>query len=336
MSKPSRVSFAFVAFVTFSTSVLAQQVQGYTAPRTEHGQPDFQGVWATRFLTTLERPAGVEGLVLGPQQAQVLAAKIRSMLPAVIDPDVQLHDINELAMVKGEYRTSMIVEPKDGRMPFTRAGLELAGRVGARHAQMFDDPEQRPLAERCIENLGYAPMRSVPVFLPRQIVQTRDHVLIVSEDAVGLRTIHLSDTPPPESLRTDEGYSVGRWEGETLVVETTHFRAEEPSRNVIGRPLLISRGSKITERFTRVSESELFYRFTVDDDRLYTQPWTGEFSMTRSDARTYEYACHEGNYSLPNILRGGQAEAQRHAEAQRQPSPQYSAGAARVSQREQD
>ena len=141
-------------------------------------------------------------------------------------------------------------------------------------------------------------------------------MLIVSEDAVGLRTIHLSDAPVPESLRTDEGYSVGRWENETLVVETTHFRAADPSRTVIGRPLVISPRSKITERFTRVSETELFYQFTVDDDQLYTLPWTGEFSMTRSDARTYEYACHEGNYSLPNILRGGQAEAQRQAVTQ--------------------
>ena len=314
-----RPALAFVTALAFSTSALAQQAPGYAVPRTEHGHPDFQGVWATKFLTMLEGPPGVEHVVASPAQAEALAAKIRTSLPALIDPDVQIHDIKQLAMVKGEYRTSMIVEPKDGRMPFTPAGIELAARVGARNGQMFDHPEQRPLTERCLENLGYAPMRSVPVLLPRQILQTRDHVLIVSEDAVGLRTIHLGDEPPPDSLRSDEGYSVGHWEGDTLVVKTTHLRAKDPARTVIGRPLLLSSRTRITERFTRVSPAELFYQFTIEDDELYTQPWTGEFSMAWHDGRTYEYACHEGNYSLPNILHGGQAEAARLAETNHDP-----------------
>ncbi len=152
------------------------------------------------------------------------------------------------------------------------------------------------------------------MFLPRQIVQTRDHVVIVSEDGVGLRTIHLRGEPPPDVVRSIEGYSAGHWEQETLVVKTTQFRAEDPARNVIGRPLLLSRKSTITERFTRVSDGELFYRFTVEDDQLYSQPWTGEFSMTRQAGPIYEYACHEGNYSLANSLRGGQAEAALRAE----------------------
>jgi len=279
----------------------------YTVPRTEHGHPDFQGIWATSFLTPLERPDGVASLVVTPHQAQILVAALRARMPAVIDPDVQLHDIQQLAMVKGEYRTSVIVDPEDGRLPFTQKGLELAAQVEERNKK-YDDPEQRPLAERCLENLGYPPMRALRVVLPRQIVQTREAVVISSEDSAGIRVIHLGGQAPPDAVRSIGGYSVGRWENDTLVVETTHMRADDPARNVTGRPLLLSRRSKVTERFTRVSPTELFYRFTVEDDELYTRPWSGEFSMTRFDQPIYEYACHEGNYSLPNILRGGRAQ----------------------------
>ena len=308
---------ALLASLAAAASAPAQQVRRYTVPRTEHGHPDFQGVWATGFITMLERPPGVEDLVATPEQARALAAMIRTKLPALIDPDVQISDIKQLAMVKGEYRTSTIVEPKDGRMPFTQAGTDLAARIGVRNSQSFDDPEQRPLSERCMESLAYAPIRSVPVFLPLQIVQTRDHVVIFSEGPVGLRLIHLGGQPPPDSLRTDAGYSVGHWNGDTLVVQTTHLRAEDQARDVIGRPLLLSRQTRITERFTRVSPTELLYQFTVEDGELYTQPWTGEFSLTRHDGRMYEYACHEGNYSLPNALRGGQAEAARAVETKK-------------------
>jgi hypothetical protein len=308
------ILLAVFTTIAASTPALAQQAARYTAPRTEDGHPDLQGVWATAFLTTLERPAGVDHLVASPEQAQALAATFRAQRPAVIDPDVQAHDIQQLARVNGEYRTSVIVDPTDGRMPLTQAGLELAAAISVRNAQTFDHPDQRPLAERCLESQGYAPIRALRVVLPRQIVQTRDYVVMVSEDAVGLRMIHLGGEPPPDIVRSIEGYSVGHWDRDTLVVQTTHLRAADPARNVIGRPLLLSPQSTITERFTRVAEGELFYRFTVEDAQLYSQPWTGEFSMTKQDGPIYEYACHEGNYSLANILRGGQAEAARRAE----------------------
>jgi hypothetical protein len=312
----TRLSLVVLAVcLTRTLSVSAHDPERYTVPRTEHGHPDFQGIWATSFLTTLERPAGVASLVATPEEAQKLAAAIRAKLPVVVDPDVQLHDIRKLALVKGEYRTSVIVDPEDGRLPFTQKGLDLAARVEARN-ETYDDPEQRPLAERCLENLGYAPMRALRVTLPRQIVQTRDAVVISSEDSAGVRVIRLGGQAPPDAVRSIGGYSVGRWESDTLVVETTHFRADDPARNVAGRPLLLSRRSRVTERFTRVSPTELFYRYTVEDDELYTRPWSGEFSMTRFDHPIYEYACHEGNYSLSNILRGGQAEAARRAGAQ--------------------
>ena len=278
----------------------------YKVPRTEHGHPDFQGVWGTAFLTPLERPDDVTALIVSPAQAEKLVAAIRSKRPAVTDPDVQLDDVRTLAKVKGEFRTSVIVDPPDGQMPFTQAGNELANKVIARDEGQFDDPEQRPLAERCLENMGYAPIRTLAVFLPRQIVQTRDYVLIMAEDSVGLRLIHLRDTPHPDVLRSVEGFSRGRWDRDTLVVETTQFLTGDPARSVAGRPLLLSPRTKITEWFTRVSATELLYRFTVADEELYSRPFSGEFSLTWHDGPTYEYACHEANYSLPNILRGGQ------------------------------
>jgi hypothetical protein len=304
---------AALASIVGSTPILAQQGGAYQVPRTEHGHPDFQGVWATAFLTMLERPPGVANLIATPDQAQALVAAIRSKIPAVIDPDFDIHDIRQLAMVKGQYRTSIIVEPADGRLPYTKAGLDLVSVVSARDEKQFDNPEERPWAERCLENLGYAPMRAIPVFLPRQIVQTNGHVVIASEDSAGLRLIHLNGGTPPDSMRSIGGYSVGRWEHDTLVVQTTNFRTDHPERLVLGRPLLLGPNSRITERLTRVSDTELFYRYTVEDANLYTQPWSGEFSLTRHDGPTYEYGCHEGNYSLPNILRGGQAEAARKA-----------------------
>jgi hypothetical protein len=305
---------ALLASIGLSTAAVAQQVRSYTVPRTEHGHPDFQGIWATAFLTMLERLPGVEGLVATPEQAEKLVAAIRGKMSGLADPDVFVHDIRQLAMVKGQHRTSLIVDPADGKMPYTKAGLNLVAKVNARSEQQFDNPEDRPFTERCLENLGYPPIRTVPVFLPRQIAQTADYVVISNEDVPGSRLIRLKAGSMPDSIRTIGGYSVGRWDGDTLVVRTTNLRTDYPARTAAGpRPLLLSPDSRITEWFTRVSDTELVYRYTVEDSTLYTQPWTGEFSMTRSDVKTYEYGCHEGNYSMPNMLRGGQAEAARKA-----------------------
>jgi hypothetical protein len=309
-----RLTLAAVLASVVGSTALAQQGSAYRTPRTEHGHPDFQGVWATSFLTMLERLPGVNGLVATPEEAEKLVGAIRGKMSGLVDPDVFVHDIKQLAMVKGQYRTSIIVDPADGRLPYTKAGSELAAKITARNERQFDNPEDRPFTERCLENLGYPPIRTVPVFLPRQIVQTADYVVISNEDVPGSRLIRLKDGSMPDSIRTIGGYSVGRWDGDTLVVRTTNLRTDDPARTLAGgRPLLLGPNSRITEWFTRVSDTELVYTYTVEDPDLYTQPWTGEFSMTRFDVQTFEYGCHEGNYSMPNMLRGGQAEAARKA-----------------------
>ena len=202
----------------------------------------------------LERPPGVEHLVVSSEQAAALAAALRSGIPDVVDPQAQWDGVSQLLMVKGEYRTSLIIEPEDGKMPFTQAGADLVARMLHRNEHMFDHPEQRPLGERCMENFGYPPMRALPVFLPYQILQTGDHVVIAAEGPVGVRMIHLGGQPLPDSLRSVEGYSTGHWEGNTLVVKTTHLRAEDPARDGLGRLILLSRNSRITERFSRVCQ----------------------------------------------------------------------------------
>lgn len=310
-----RLALAALLVAAASITVVAQQAGAYKVPRTEHGHPDFQGIWATAFLTMLERLPGVEGLIATPQQADALVAGIRGKMPVLVDPDVFIHDIRQLAMVKGQYRTSMIVDPTDGRLPYTKDGLDLVAKIATRNEHQFDNPEDRPLAERCLENLSYPPMRTVPVFLPRQIVQTAEHVVIAGEDVPGPRLIRLKGGTLPHSIRSIGGYSVGHWEGDTLVVRTTNLRTDDPARNLAGRPMLLSPDTRITEWFTRVSDTELVYRYTVEDSRLYTQPWTGEFSLTRFDGQTFEYGCHEGNYSLRNALLGGRAEAARQTAA---------------------
>jgi hypothetical protein len=299
-----------------SASVLGQKDKPYALPRTEAGHPDFQGVWTTQFMTPLERPAGVEHLVVDAEQARALVETMRSRLPSLIDPDVTFWaNISPLALVKGEYRTSLIVEPADGRMPLTQAGVDLSARVAARDTQEFDHPEQRPLLERCMKGWGAPPMVSPVSF--HQVVQTRDHVVIVTDAPVGVRIIHLRGQPPTDALRTVDGHSTGQWEGNTLVVQTTHLRGDDPAHWAVPRPLLLSRDSRITERFTRVSETELFYQFTIDDGELYTHSWGGEYSFQSHDGPIYEFACHEGNYSMEGILRGGQAEAARRAKSKR-------------------
>ncbi len=283
-----------------------QQTNNYTVARNTFGQPDISGVWQTRFLTNLERTAGVESLVVDAQQAASIAAEILASIPHNEDPEIEWEGVSELALVRGEYRSSLIVDPADGLLPYREAALPQVEFSSTRYQTQFDHPEQRPLAERCLGSMGFPPIQSIPVLLPYQIVQTRDQILIFAEGPAGVRIVYLDSQRKQPVPASHEGYSTGHWDGDTLVVRTINFRPDMPERSGFGRPMLISPDTVIEERFTRLSATELNYFFTVTDAGLYTQPWSGEFSLYAQAGPIYEYACHEGNYSLQGILRGGQ------------------------------
>jgi len=285
---------------------LAQDSDYYQVPRTPFDQPDFQGNWHTEFATMLERPEGVD-LVVPEEQAKAIGESIFDFLPDNHDPDFDWSNVKNLVRVKGEYRSSLLVDPPDGKLPYLESTLAAVEFNQTRYEKQFDHPEQRPPAERCTGGVFYGPpIYSIPLMFPYQIVQSEEH-FIFSAGGPGYRLIHLDSGSHSENLTLDyEGYSTGYWDEDTLVVETTNFREDHPVRSGFGRPLLISNNTLITERFTRLSENELYYKFTVVDDDLYSQPFSGELSLYTHHGPVYEYGCHEGNYSLSGILRGGQ------------------------------
>ena len=219
--------------------------------------------------------------------------------------------------IDGEYRTSVIIDPADGRQPprtaeFRAAAAARAGSFRANDgtawwlegdlnaAGPYDDPEIRPHAERCLMGFGSTagpPMLSVLYNNMKRIVQTEDTVMILVEMVHDARIVRMNQEHNPPELRSWLGDSVGHWEGDTLVVDTTNF-TDNPSLGGASRNL------HVVERFSRIDSDTLLYRFTVEDPTVWTAPWTGEYVWPSSDDKVYEYACHEANYSFGGILRG--------------------------------
>jgi hypothetical protein len=216
--------------------------------------------------------------------------------------------------IDGRYPTSIIVDPPNGQMPaFTPAAMKrMAAMSDFRQPNTgtawwidqptgpYDDPELRPLGERCLLGFGSTsgpPMLPVMYNNMKRIVQTDDTVMILAEMNHDARVIRLDSEHEPAHVRKWMGDSIGWWEGDTLVVDTTNFREQSGL-------MFASKDLHVVERFTRVDEKTLLYRFTVEDPSTWTQPWSGEYPWPASDERVYEYACHEGNYALGGILRG--------------------------------
>jgi hypothetical protein len=219
---------------------------------------------------------------------------------AWVDPGTKIIDL------QGVKRSSIIVEPKNGRIPpLTKEAQEkLKTRLVRGGRGSFDNPENRSLGERCILSFGSS---AGPPMLPLlynnnyQIVQTRDEVAIDVEMVHDVRHIRLAGQHPPSNVKLWMGDSIGHWEGDTLVVETTNMRPEQAFRGA-------SPELKVVERFTRVAPNQIKYSFTVSDPQTYTQPYTGEVALNAAKGPIYEYACHEGNYALPGILAGARTE----------------------------
>ncbi|MDZ4762705.1 MAG: hypothetical protein SGJ21_16720 [Alphaproteobacteria bacterium] len=294
------------------------QAPAYSPPRLADGRPDLQGDWSNKWLTPLETSALGPQLSVPPERAAVLVGLIRATAKRLgeiaLDPEAGDPDAHSLAIVRGEHRTRLIVQPADGRLPFTsEAAKAVAARqvlfAGQVRGLATDGPESRLTWERCLAGMGQAPlMLSWAINMVRRVVQTPDALVIWSEAGGETRIIRIGGEPAAPVMRSFLGDSIGRWEGDTLVVETTGFRPDDGFRlAVVGRPIMVGPDSRVIERFSRVADTELLYQFTVEDPGIYAAPWLAEYSMIRTSDPMYEFACHEGNYGLPNILTAASA-----------------------------
>ena len=318
--------------------------------RTAEGQPDLTGTYDVSTLTPLQRPPEFgNNLELTPEQAQAIVEENRRR---VIERDKNRGPIKQpppeggappvgvgeefretsgagnvggynnfwvdpgdnVYAVDGKYRTSIIIDPPNGRMP-SLTEEALAAAMERRKLRRpndgtawwldvsgpgpYDGPEMLGISERCI--VGFT--GATPTFPSlynnfKRIVQTKDYVMILIEMVHDARIVRMHAEHQPAHMKSYLGDSIGRWQGDTLVVDTTNFLAA--SRQGRGG----SENMRVTERFTPLENGDLLYRFTVDDPTVWTAPWTGEYVWRSSDDKVFEYACHEGNYSMGGILRG--------------------------------
>ena len=304
---PALVGIVMVA----GTLVVAQQ-----PPPTASGHPDLQGTWNFSTITPLERPAEFAGKEFltdaeaAAYEKRTVQRNNRDTRESSADADVA-SAYNEFwwdrgvhaARVNGRVRTSLIVDPPDGKIPALTADAQrrAAARADARRDHPADGPEDRSLGERCLLFNAGPPMLSGPYNNFVQILQSSDYVVILNEMIHDSRIVPLDGRPHlPQRIRRLLGDSRGRWDGNTLVVETTNF---SDKTNVRGSGEQL----RLTERFTRADAKTLLYEFTVDDPGSFVRPWTAVLPMSKTDDQIYEYACHEGNYAMTGILRGARA-----------------------------
>ena len=282
-------------------------------PRTPDGRPDMQGIWDFRTITPLERPAQFAGKeVLTAEEVAALEQRTAETrvdrAPRAGDPGTYNQFWFDFGTRADEKRrTSLIVDPAEGRLPPLTPEAEKRATARAELLRMpAANPEDRPTWERCI--LGF---NSGPPILPSgynnniQVIQTRDHVVVLTEMVHDARIVAL-DGRSRGSLRHWLGNSRGRWEGDTLVIETGHFTGK--GTGTIGLRALVDENLQLTERFTLSDPETLVYEFTVNDPTVWTGPWTAAVSMKRTDEQIYEYACHEGNHGMVGILTGARAQ----------------------------
>jgi hypothetical protein len=336
--------FAWGLTVFAGVSLVAVTVAGQTVPRVADGRPDLQGVWDFRTQTPLQRPKNLgDQAFLTEEEASTLEAAVTARRARLLEPSevrteplpaggggLAVGGYNDFWLdygtnVTGDRRTSLITDPPDGRLPALTAEGEALQQFGSLWEDLpieaplrvrsagtgADRPEDRGLAERCL--VGF---NSGPPMMPSgynnnmQLFQTPDNIVIVNEMVHDIRVIPFDARPHlPETLRQWAGNSRGHWDGDTLVVETINFTDKTASfetspMHAIGTGLTLS----LTERFQRVDEDTLLYEYTVDDPTIFTRSFTVAVLMRRSDEPIFEYACHEGNYGLLNILRGARAD----------------------------
>ena len=296
-------------------SAIAQAPAPRSVPRTPWGDPDLQGLWTNATVTPFERPANLSGKAVLTQEE---AAEFERQTNQARDADNRgggtEADLGRAynqfwfergTKVVGTRRTSLVTDPPDGRVPaLTPAAQSRAdARAEARRRSPADGPEDRSLVERCIVwPTAGPPMVPGAYNNNYQILQAPGHVAILIEMIHDVRIIPLDGRPhAPQAIRQWMGDSRGRWDGNTLIVTTTNFTDKTIFRGS-------SANLKIVERFTRVDPDTLDYQFSIDDPESFTRSWTAAVPMTKTDGPIFEYACHEGNYGMTNLLKGARAE----------------------------
>ena len=316
MSK-QRVSIGVLAAALLVSSPLVAQTESSELVRTPWDAPDLRGVWDFRTITPLERP---EEFGEREQLSHDEAAEFEERTLAVRNKDRRASDgLSAQADVANAYnqfwwdygdkltddrRTSLIVDPPDGRIPeLTDAAKgRIAERTAARRRPAHG-PEDRGVAERCILGFNAGPPMSPSAYNNNvQIFQTEHTVVLLVEMVHDSRIVPLDGRAPlPEDVRQWRGDSRGHWEGDTLVVVTTNFTDQTSFRGS-------GPNMRLTERFTRAGEDRLVYEYTIEDLESFSRPWTAVVPMTRNPLPMFEYACHEGNYGMYNLLSGARAE----------------------------
>jgi hypothetical protein len=318
MSRRLLVSLALICVVT---PALAGQTRSYTPPRTPDGQPDLQGFWTNATFTPLERPKNVTKEFYTPEEAAQVERRL-------IDADIAQTEPGTIADVHYDFtqfgldthqapfaallRTSMIVDPSDGRLPALSAeGKRRAAERAERDKRVgrWDSAQANQLDDRCVIFAGAGPPMMPQSYNSNyQIVQAPGYVMILFEIAHDVRVIPLDGRPHVHTdVRQWIGDSRGRWDGDTLVVETTNFNGKNELSGA-------SEHMRVVERFTRVDAETIRYQFTVEDSATWTRPWSAELAMRKTTGPLFEHACHEGNYGLYNTLAGARLAEKKAAE----------------------
>lgn len=321
MRKAALVATSTLVLLGNAGSLLAQT---YSPPRMADGKPDLTGTWSNASITTLERNPRYESLILSDDEIARATQQHPQNVRLETDDNMvagQLPDGTDLSrgrgynafwidpgtefgVIDGEYRTSWIVDPADGHIPWSEQGQTLRAALQAKNATA-DGPEARPLAERCLgTNMRVGPPMINGLYNNNyEFIQTSDYVVLRSEMISHARIVKIDQQYKMGKIKPMFGEAVGFWDGDTLVVETTNFHPLQEEASI---PL--TSNGKVIERFTRVADDKIRYEFTVDDPVYYDRPWRGEARFLRAQGNVYEFACHEGNYALSAILGGARRE----------------------------
>ena len=303
-STHKKAAWLVVLMGVFAAPSLLAQTE--VIPRLTNGLPDMQGTWDFRTITPFQRPTALgeqDEFLTAEEFAEFEAAEVVRRDRDNFTDTTTTGDYNQFWYDRGEEllddrRTSLITDPPTGRIPELTEAAQQKNAERRELARLAEGIEVRPLAERCI--MGF---NSGPPMIPSaynnnvQIVQTDDYFLIHNEMVHNVRPVRLADTAHRDTPRKWEGDSVGTWEGDTLVIETRNFARETAFGNS-------SANMHLSEKFWMIDADTLGYEFTVEDPTTWTAPWTVMFPMRRGELPIYEYACHEGNYSMAGILAG--------------------------------